>query len=253
MHFVNLSDTACRLGTKRTLDAINQNVTSRNPSLIVIDSFRTLLLTGGSPGYQLNQELQSFLHDLSIELASWQVTSLLVGEYGQEELTTNPAFTIADGIIWLFQDAHRNAVVRKLQVVKMRTSRHSRELREYIITGNGLEVGGPFSDYNAVLSGIPTLSAPLTLMGLRLSDEERHVMQVLLQRGESTPQQVVQASGMDEATVRGILHGLSRRRYVAEVVEPGQRTYHAVLPELNMEGRSRRPFPPTGGSQPGRR
>ena len=40
---------------------------------------------------------------------------------------------------------------------------------------------------------------------------------------------------------RGILTSLSRRRYVAEIAEPGRVTYHAVLPELQARRTRARP------------
>jgi circadian clock protein KaiC len=485
VQFVNLSDTVRRLGMKRTLDALNGKVTELNPSMVVVDSFRTLLLSSSG---ETTRDLQSFLHDLSVQLSAWQTTSVLVGEYGREELVGNPAFTVADGIIWLTQEIRRNSVVRKLQVlkmrgqapltglhtfrigdeglrvfprllevelpaavevsgrrlrtgvrgldemmgggipegetllvsgpsgtgktilalqyltegvssgepgimvtfeespeehirkaasfgwdlqrmvneglleliylrpvdlsveevlerievavqrigarrvvinsisgfelavapteredfrealyrltrglvgraigvlmttevpeafgelefsfrhvsfltdnivllryveiestlslalavVKMRTSKHSRELREYVITERGMEVGSPFTDYAAILSGIPTPASHLALVSLRLGDEETQVLESLLERGDSTAEEVASRTRLEEQLVSRILQSLSRRRYVAEIVEAGRTTYHAVLPELRAERRRQRP--PIQGPQEG--
>jgi len=475
VHFINLSDTVRRLGLKRTLDTLNGHVVERSPSMVVVDSFRTLLLAASG---ETSRDLQSFLHDLSIQLTSWQTTSLLVGEYAREELTGNPAFTVADGILWLTQELRRNSVVRKLQVlkmrgqapmvglhsfrigddgihvfprllrtevqppegmperrarigvqgldemmnggvpvgetllvagpsgtgktilalqflvegarsgepgvmvtfeespeehvrkarsfgwdlqqmaqdnilemiylrpvdltveevleriesavsrvgarrvvinsisgfevavapseredfnealyrltrgltsrqitvlmttevpesfgelqfsffnisfltdnivllrfveiesrlalalavVKMRTSPHSRELREFAITGRGIEMGGTFDEYAGVMSGIPTVSARVSLMGLRLSEEERRVLETLLQRGDSTAEEVAAAARLGEEVASNILRDLSRRRYVAQIVEVDRTTYHAVLPELRAQRTAR--------------
>jgi circadian clock protein KaiC len=32
----------------------------------------------------------------------------------------NPVFTVADGLLWLYQSVERNSIVRKMQVMKMR-------------------------------------------------------------------------------------------------------------------------------------
>jgi len=53
-------------------------------------------------------------------MTSWQATTFLIGEYTEIEVRDNPVFTVADGIFWLYQQAERNSVVRKLQVVKLR-------------------------------------------------------------------------------------------------------------------------------------
>jgi circadian clock protein KaiC len=65
-------------------------------------------------------ELQSFVQRLSLHLTSWEATTFLIGEYEAHEAESNPIFTVADGIVWLTQEASRNSMVRKLQVVKMR-------------------------------------------------------------------------------------------------------------------------------------
>ena len=43
---------------------------------------------------------------------SWQATTFLVGEYVEGEIRDNPVFTVSDGLIWLYQSAERNSVVR---------------------------------------------------------------------------------------------------------------------------------------------
>jgi circadian clock protein KaiC len=474
IHFVNLSDTVQRLGLKRTVEALSGHVTRLNPSLIIVDSFRTLMVA--STG-ETTRELQFFLQDLSVQLATWRVTSLLVGEYGREDVVGNPAFTVADGIIWLIQDVVHNAVIRKLQVVKMRgqapipglhpfrisndgirvfprlldvdisdapalpnrrlgtglpaldelmgggvpngetllvsgpsgvgktifalhflvegmnngepgvlvsfeetpseqvrkahnfgwdlvryrqenlldlifmrpldlsveevleriedsvtrlnarrvvinsvdgfelavapaereefreafyrlirgltrrditvymttevpeklgelqfsffnvsfltdnilllryveiesrltlalavvkmrTSPHSRELREFSVGPRGVEIGGGFPNYTGVLSGFPTQSS-LALLGMRLNEDERRIVQALLERGESTAEQVASLLHLDLESVRAVLAGLSRRRYVAEIVEPDRVSYHAVLPDVENSRRPR--------------
>jgi len=477
INFVNLSDTVRRLGLKRTLDALNGHVAEMNPGIVVVDSFRTMLVAASGESIR---DLQSFLHDLSIQLTSWQITTILVGEYGRDELVGNPAFTVADGIIWLALEMRRNSVVRKLQVlkirgqapiqglhsfrisdsglqvfprllevdlgpvppaserrlntgvagldemmhggipegetmlvagpsgagktilalqflvqgvqngepgvmvsfeetpeehirkahsfgwhleemiekgrlemiymrpvdltveevlqrietvvqrigakrvvinsisgfelavapteredfrealyrltrglvvqrigvlmttevpeafgelqfsfynisfltdnivllryveiesrltlalavVKMRTSKHSRELREYAITEKGIEVGLPFEEYSGIVSGIPTPISPLALVGIQLSQEEKRILETLLEKGDSTAQEVASETNLDEQLVSKVLQSLSRRKYVAEIVEADRVIYHAVLPELKALRQSQRP------------
>jgi circadian clock protein KaiC len=76
---------------------------------------------------------------LALHLTTWDVTSFLIGEYREHELG-NPVFTIADGIIWLSQDANRNSVVRRLQVVKTRGMDTMPGLHTIRMTGAGVQV-----------------------------------------------------------------------------------------------------------------
>ncbi len=76
---------------------------------------------------------------LALHLTTWDITSILIGEYQHQELR-NPVFTVADGIFWLTQDVDRNSVVRKLQVVKSRGVQHMPGLHTLKITSAGVQV-----------------------------------------------------------------------------------------------------------------
>ena len=62
-------------------------------------------------------DAQSFLERLAIHLTSWEATTFLVGEYTQSEADYSPVFTLADGILWLYQSIDGNSGVRKLQAM----------------------------------------------------------------------------------------------------------------------------------------
>ena len=66
------------------------------------------------------------------------VTSFLLGEYMPAERESDPVFTIADSILWLSQEADRNSVVRKLQIVKVRGQGNMPGLHTFKITHDGL-------------------------------------------------------------------------------------------------------------------
>ena len=63
-----------------------------------------------------------------------------MGEYLESEMRDNPVFTVADGILWLYQSVERNSIVRKLQVVKMRGQAPMPGLHTFRITGDGIQV-----------------------------------------------------------------------------------------------------------------
>ena len=56
---------------------------------------------------------------LTIYLTSWEATTFLVGEHAETDDSENAIFTVADGVLWLYQSVDRNSGVRKLQAVKM--------------------------------------------------------------------------------------------------------------------------------------
>ena len=118
VRFINLSDLMIEKDLDAVLAEIVRQVTAAHPSIVVVDSFRTVMRK--APAATGEMEMQSFVHQLAQFLTSWEATTFLIGEYGQEETRGNPLFTIADGLFWLSQKVERNSVVRKLQILKVR-------------------------------------------------------------------------------------------------------------------------------------
>jgi circadian clock protein KaiC len=115
-----------------------QEVESSNPSIVVVDSFRTVLRKAQSSA-SADIELQSFIQRLALHLTSWQATTFLIGEYVEAEIRDNPVFTVADGLFWLYQQVERNSIVRKMQVMKLRGQASVPGLHTFRITNAGLQ------------------------------------------------------------------------------------------------------------------
>lgn len=135
LRFVHLGQQVLENDLETVLGSIVHEVESANPSIVVVDSFRSILRKGLS-----ELELQYFVQRLALHLTSWQATTFLVGEYQADEMHDNSVFTVADGIVWLTQSVERNAVVRKLQVLKQRGQGAQPGLHTFRITGDGLQV-----------------------------------------------------------------------------------------------------------------
>jgi circadian clock protein KaiC len=118
IRFINLSDKVLHQDLNAVLAEIIKQVTAANPSVVVVDSFRTVMRKAIATAGEA--DMQSFIQQLTQFLTSWQATTFLVGEFGDEEAHGNPLFTIADGLFWLSQKVERNSVVRKLQLMKVR-------------------------------------------------------------------------------------------------------------------------------------
>ena len=118
VRFFNLADVVLNQNLNAVYDEITKQVAAANPSVVVVDSFRTVVRKVVSGASEI--EMQSFIQRLAQFLASWEATTFLVGEYVPEEIRDNPLFTIADGLFWLSQNVERNSVVRKLQILKVR-------------------------------------------------------------------------------------------------------------------------------------
>ena len=147
VQFVNLSEEVLSADLGAVLDRMTAEIERITPGIVVVDSFRTLRPNIGidnvSEGDALQGKqtmaLEQFVQRLALHLTSWEITSLLIGEYDEPE-QRQPLFTIADGILWLTQATDRNSVVRKLQAVKVRGQPQMPGLHTFRITGDGLQV-----------------------------------------------------------------------------------------------------------------
>jgi circadian clock protein KaiC len=139
VHYANLSSATLSKGLEGVLEAIVREVEEVAPGVVVVDSFRTMMRSAGVAA-DAGMELQGFLERLAIHLTSWEATTFLVGEYAENDSAENAVFTVADGILWLYQSIDRNSGVRKLQAMKMRGQAPLPGLHTLRITQAGLHV-----------------------------------------------------------------------------------------------------------------
>lgn len=139
IRFINLSQVVLEENLDAVLGNIVKEVEASNPSIVIVDSFRTVVRKVKS-GLVSEMDLQGFIQRLALHLTSWQATTFLLGEYGEEEQRDNPVFTVADGLLWLSQSVERNSIVRKMQILKLRGQESVPGLHTFRITEAGLTV-----------------------------------------------------------------------------------------------------------------
>jgi circadian clock protein KaiC len=137
--FVNLASDLLDGDFDRVLARIADEVRNFSPSLVFVDSFRSVVQSAqgmdrGAAG------LQHFVQQLGMQMTSWLATTFLIGEYLAPEAESSPVFTVADGIIWMSQLVHRDALVRKIQVVKMRGQAQSLGVHTFRISDSGVDI-----------------------------------------------------------------------------------------------------------------
>ncbi len=169
IRFVNLSEEALTGNLDTVMARIVHEVKTHDPSLVFIDSFRSVVLAGSEDGNPHNN-LQHFMQQLAMLMTSWHATTFLIGEYFTET-DANPVFTVADGLIWLRQSVQRNSMVRKLEIMKMRGQATLAGLHSFRIGISGLTVFAPAGGEMArkagdsagkrLLTGIPRLDQML--------------------------------------------------------------------------------------------
>ena len=139
--FVSLAEESRSGDFEAIVARITAEVRAQAPGLVFIDSFGALMLAGLAERVT-DTRFQGLVQHLGMLMASWQATSFLVGEY-TDPAGGNPLFTVADGLIWLRQSPFRNAMVRKMEVVKMRGQPTLPGLHTFRISTAGIEVFAP--------------------------------------------------------------------------------------------------------------
>ena len=140
IRFVSIAHEILEGGLGKVLERIIAEVEATSPGFVVVDSFRSVIRAAQGSEVDREVSLQGFVQRLALQLTTWQATTFLVGEYQDFEKEDNPIFTVADGILWLYQTVERNSVVRKLRVVKMRGQAPVPGLQTFRITAKGVQV-----------------------------------------------------------------------------------------------------------------
>ncbi len=167
LRFVHLGEEAKKGGLAAVLARIQEEVEDTNPAFVAVDSFRSVIRRALSePGGEL--ETQDFVQQLALHLTNYEATTFLLGEYSEND-RDSAVFTVADGLIWLYQSVERNSVVRKVNVMKMRGQGQIPGLHTARITGAGLtvfprllkpedaETTGRYPLAHRLSTGVPTL------------------------------------------------------------------------------------------------
>ena len=160
--FVNLASDLLEGDFTRVLERIDEEVRAFSPSLVFVDSFRSVVQSAKAKEAGANG-LQYFVQQLGMQMTSWLATTFLIGEYLAPEAESSPVFTVADGIVWLSQVVHRDSLVRKIQVVKMRGQAQSLGAHTFRIGDKGLEIFPRAVLKARATKVIPATSARLSL------------------------------------------------------------------------------------------
>lgn len=173
IRFVNLSNDVTTSNFHQVLARITDEVKAFSPAFVFVDSFRSVILETQLKSNDA-MSLQQFIQQLGTLLSGWQATSFLVGEYLPES-GSHPIFTMADGLLSLDQSVHRNSMVRKMHVLKMRGQATSPGVHTFRITRDGIEVfpSAVVHDDNEKIHGttLPPRSQARLAMGVpRLDD-----------------------------------------------------------------------------------
>lgn len=134
-------------------EMVRADVEKNDTRLVMIDSIGGYKLAVG------NLDTLARLHSLCVYLQNMGVTTLLVNEtqniFGAPRTTELNGSYLADNIILLRYLEVEGEIRKSLGILKKRMSDFDRQIREFNITGEGIEIGKPFSNMRGILSGMP--------------------------------------------------------------------------------------------------
>lgn len=139
VRFIHLGQQALEGGLAKVLETIEAELEHSNPAIVIVDSFRAMVRSRFAEARVGEMELADFMQRLALALTTHQATTVLIGEYAEGE-HDSAVFTVADGLLWLHQAVDRNAIVRKLHVMKMRGQAEIPGLHTARITDDGYNV-----------------------------------------------------------------------------------------------------------------
>ena len=129
-------------------------VTQHAAAVVVIDSLNGYLNAMPDERFLIAQ-----LHELLSYLGQAGVATLLVGAQhgliGMQMQTPVDASYLADAVVLLRYFELDGEVRQAISVLKKRGGAHERSIRDFSMTGTGLQVGEPLRNFRGILSGIP--------------------------------------------------------------------------------------------------
>ena len=141
---------------------VREAVEERGSTFVAIDSLNAYLHAMPGEQYLLLQmhELVSYLNQQGV------ITLLVLGQHGiVGEVRTDIDLSYLSDCILLFRFFEARAEIRTaLSVVKSRVNAHERSIRELRLSTGGLQVGEVLTDFEGVLTGLPTYRGRMAML-----------------------------------------------------------------------------------------
>ena len=151
---------------------ISSEVEDRGARLVVIDSVNGYLMASPQDRFLTMQfhELLSYLNRNGV------LSILVVGQYGLIGAMHAPIDMsyLADTVVLMRYFEAQGEVRQAISVLKKRTGRHERTIREFCIDTGGIRLGDPLNAFHGVLTGVPVYEGGnKSLMDRKDGDEDK--------------------------------------------------------------------------------
>ena len=136
-------------------EALNPDEQGRRVSVVTVDSLNGYLNSMPHEQFLLIQ-----LNDILQMLGRRGIVSFLItaqhGMLGSAMKSPIDASYMADNVLLFRYFETKGEIRQAISMIKKRTGKHERTIREFSLSERGLEIGKPLKDFHGVLSGTPT-------------------------------------------------------------------------------------------------
>lgn len=150
--------------------SVQASVEDHGATVLVIDSLNAYLQAMPNEQFLVLQ-----MHEMLTYLGQKGVVSLLIlglhGVTGDMRSDIDLSY-LSDTVVQLRYFEAYGEVRQAISVIKTRTSRHERTIREFQIEDGGLRFGEPLRNFQGVLTGVPTFSGESKTLMASLTDPD---------------------------------------------------------------------------------
>lgn len=133
-YYASLYPVMAREGLSGAREEIGRLVAHHDPTLVIVDGVHALKVTASS-----RLEYQRFMHEMEAQATVSGVTTLML-THPEESLSSDPTFTIADGILHLRAEDVGLRTVRMISVEKLRGVPHLGGWHTFAIRQEGMHI-----------------------------------------------------------------------------------------------------------------
>jgi circadian clock protein KaiC len=149
---------------------VQEAVESHGATMVVIDSLNAYLQAMPDEKFLILQ-----MHEMLSYLGQKGIVSVLIlglhGIMGGIRSDVDLSY-LSDTVVQLRYFEAGGEVRQAISVIKTRTARHERTIREFQIGSSGLQLGEPLANFQGILTGVPTFSGESkTLMASQAASE----------------------------------------------------------------------------------
>jgi circadian clock protein KaiC len=159
---------------------------------------------------------KDYVHSLADFFRSRDITAFLTNEitslFGSFEVGEHGIAFVSDNLVLLRYVEMQSRMSRAINVLKMRGSQHSKEIREFDISHHGIRIGRPIEADTGVLTGTPVSSDQAAWRDL--APLERYVLATLRPSDALSLEQAAAATTILPDVLLPILQDLAERGYL---------------------------------------